>query len=148
MNAQEYEGIKQIIQKYNHVFIEADVLRYENRIFQAELLKAYREIVELHARLDEFQPEGSEDLSKIIPQVFEPKVTVEPLAPEIQLFTAFPAGDGGTEIILATQIESKEAVKVAKKTVRIRKPKDSSKVVPINKKRKVIGENPHGEIPF
>ena len=136
MTAEEFKGIQQIVQRYNHVFIEADVLRYENRIFQKELLVAYQEIAELRSRLDNLQEGSDVDLSKIIPQVFEPQVTLEPLPVEIQIFQELPEE---IEVILATQEEAKEAVKVAKK--RARKPK-ASNIVSINKKHKTGGDIP------
>jgi hypothetical protein len=156
MTKEEFQGIQQIVQRYNQVFIEADILRYENRIFQKELLVAYQEIAELKSRLDE----TTEDLSKIIPQVFEPQVTVDPLPVEVEIFKEMPEEAEEVQIILVSQEEAKEAVKEAilrqagdaalqsinipqekKYKKRVRKPK-SSNVVAIDKKKKTGGDIP------
>lgn len=92
MTIKEFENIQVLINKYNSLFIEADLLRYENHSFQEELLNCYREIAELKNKIEGNL--NSEDLlSKLIPipidipkQTSEPKpmlpVTVQKLNPE------------------------------------------------------------------
>jgi len=147
MTTKEFESIQVLISKYNNLFIECDLLRYENTSFQKELLDCYRQIAEFKEKYEGNDSEGL--ISELVPlPIAMPVVTAEPItisviSPKIKIDPENTPNEGKQEVSFLTpqqfadiiekaiqleeaeqkRIESLPEIKVAEPTKSVRKPR-------------------------
>lgn len=109
MTTKEFESIQVLISKYNNLFIECDLLRYENVSFQKELLDCYRQLAEFKERYE--GTDATESLiSELVPlPIAMPVVTADPISipisvipPEIKIEPENTPNEGKQEVTFLT----------------------------------------------
>lgn len=109
MTPQEINMVQKFIKRYNELFVEADLLKYENRSFQRELLGCYQEIAFMKAFMKEggLISDGDTEKAKFIPNAFEDASQelisfMEPIPPEIEITPKMQKEDEDTGIAVVS----------------------------------------------